>query len=91
MIVAAAIVAVLVTLPVAVATTVAVTEKVALPPLIRLTVVKMLLPLPEAAPQAEPDVAMQVQVTPVSLVGGTLSATVAPITPLGPAFEATIV
>ena len=90
MIVAAAIVAVLMTVPL-VAATVAVTEKVALPPLIRLTVVKMLLPLPEAAPQAEPDVARQVQVTPVSLVGGTLSATVAPITPLGPAFEATIV
>ena len=48
-----------------------------------------MLPLPEAVHVAPP-AATQVQVTPVS-IAGKMSATVAPVTASGPAFEATSV
>src|SRR5262245_58332702 len=82
----AAMVAVFVIAPVPVA--VVVTVKVTLPPESRFTPCEM-LPLPFAA-QLEPAVAEQVHVAPVS-AAGKLSVTVAPVTALGPAFDATIV
>ncbi len=48
-----------------------------------------MLPEPEAV-QLPPPVAAQVQVAPVRMAGK-VSATVAPVTDKGPAFEATIV
>ena len=71
--------------PLAVAVTVKVTE----PPLSRFTLAAR-FPLPLAAGHAEPTVAAQVQVAPVSCAGNR-SVTVAPVTALGPAFDATIV
>ncbi len=82
----AATVAVLLMLPAPL--TVAVTVKVTEPPLSRLTVAVM-SPLPEAG-QAEPAVALQVQVAAVSCAGSR-SLTVAPVTSLGPALLATMV
>jgi hypothetical protein len=67
---------------------VAVTVKVALPPLSRFTRALM-FPLPLAG-QTEPTDAAQVHVAAVTFAGNT-SATVAPVTALGPAFAATIV
>src|SRR5260370_442810 len=82
-------VAVLLRMPVALAATVALTVKVAIPPTGRLTVVPM-LPLPEAEPHEPPADPTQFQLTPVR-AAGMVSVTVAPVTALGPAFEATIV
>ncbi len=67
---------------------VAVTVKVALPPLSRSTLAAM-LPAPLAG-QTEPAVAAQVQVAALSCAGNT-SLTVAPVTADGPAFDATMV
>jgi len=67
---------------------VAVTVKVAVPPLSRLTDAAR-FPDPLAG-QTEPALAVHVQVAPVS-AAGKLSVTVAAVTALGPAFEATIV
>src|SRR3989442_135031 len=75
--------------PVAIAATVALTVNVAIPPTGRLTVVPM-SPLPEAEPHEPPAEPPQVQLTPVR-VAGMVSVTVAPVTELGPAFEATLV
>ena len=72
----------------ALADTVPVSVKVALPPTSRLTVTLM-LPLPEAG-QLLPGVAAQVHVAP-EIVAGRASATVAPVTSLGPLLDATIV
>ena len=66
----------------------AVTVNVADPPLKRFTAAAM-LPAPLAG-QLEPAVAEQVQVAAVSC-GGNTSLTVAPVTALGPAFDAMIV
>ncbi len=82
----AVMVAVLVSVPVPV--TVAVTVKVAVPPLSRSTLALM-SPAPLAG-QAEPPLALQVQVAPVSCAGST-SVTVAAVTALGPLLVATIV
>ncbi len=73
--------------PVAVADTVPVTVKVAVPPTGRSTSAEM-FPVPLAGQLAPPAVA-QVHVTPVSSAGKA-SATVAPTTALGPALLATI-
>ena len=81
-------VAVLASDPVALAAIVPLAVKVALPPPSRSTVV-LISPAPLAA-HAEPALAAQVQVTPVS-VAGNASATVAPVTALGPAFDTVIV
>src|SRR5437588_22310 len=78
--------AVLLTVPVAVERTGAVTVKVATAPLLRLTVVPM-LPVPLAAPQLPvPVVIEQVQLVPatLSLLLSKVSVTVAPVTLLGP-------
>jgi hypothetical protein len=79
-------VAVLLIVPLPVA--VAVTVNVAVPPLSRLTLAEM-LPVPVAG-QVEPALAEQVQPLTVMFAGKT-SATVAPVTALGPAFDTTIV
>jgi hypothetical protein len=84
----AAMLAVLETEPVALADTVAFTVKVAVPPLSRLTLADM-LPLPLAG-QLEPALATQDQV-PIVSPDGAVSATVAPVTALGPLLVATIV
>lgn len=75
--------------PVAFAGTCAVTVNVAVPPFARLTVVLM-LPVPLAVLQAEPDDAVHVQATPVSTLG-MVSVTVAPVTGLGPSLVTVIV
>ncbi len=82
----AVMVAVLVMVPVPVA--VAVSVKVAVPPLSRSTVAAR-FPAPLAG-QAEPALAVHVQVAPLSCAGIT-SLTVAPSTALGPALLATMV
>ncbi len=84
----AAIVAVLLSVPVADADSVAVSVNVAVPPTGRFTEALM-LPLPEAG-QVPPPAPTQVHVAPVSATGS-VSATVAPVTALGPALDATIV
>jgi hypothetical protein len=81
-------VAVLTRLPVAEALTVPVRVYVTLPPTGRFTVALM-LPDPLAV-QVPPPAPTQVQVGPV-IAAGTVSATVAPVTALGPGFDATIV
>ncbi len=81
-------VAVLVSEPVAVAAMVPVAVNVAVPPLSRSTVVLM-SPAPSAA-QLEPALALQVQVTALS-VAGNRSLTVAAVTALGPAFDTVMV
>lgn len=81
-------VAVLLNVPVAELTTVAVKLNVAVEPGNKLTVVLM-LPLPVVAPQLAPTDGVQVQLTLVSLVG-TISVTVAPFTVLGPLFLTTM-
>src|SRR5262245_58431634 len=53
-------------------------------------IVPLIAPLPDAAPQLAPALAAQVQLVNVMPLGGA-SATVAPITLLGPAFETTTV
>jgi uncharacterized membrane protein len=82
-------VAVFTTLPVAVAATVAFNVYVAVPLGNKLTVVSLMLPVPDAA-QAEPAVATQVHVALINEAGNE-SATVAPVTADGPALVATIV
>src|SRR5262245_34913261 len=82
-------VAVLVSVPVAVAATVPVAVKVADDPAARFTVVAM-LPVPDGAPQLAPGPALHVQLTPPRSPGK-LSATVAPVTPDGPALVTVIV
>lgn len=77
-------VAVFVSVPMASAVTDVFTMKVAVPPLVRLTVVFM-LPVPLVAPQVEPLEARHAQVALVSLAGR-VSTTVAPVTALGPLF-----
>ena len=59
----------------------------------RLTVVLMALPDPEAAPQLDPPVAVHVQVTLArpAVPAGTVSVTVAPVAALGPLFLTVIV
>ena len=84
----AAIVAVLVRLPVAVVEIVAVTVNVAVPPGARLTEALM-LPLPEAG-HVEPALASHVHVTDVR-VAGSVSDRVAAVAVEGPPFVATIV
>lgn len=84
-----AMVAVLVTLPVAFGEIVAVNEYVAVPFTARSTVVLM-LPVPLAEPQLEPAEAVQVQLAFVKLAGR-LSATAAPVIALGPELETTMV
>ena len=81
-------VAVLVKEPVAEQSTVAVRVKVAFPPAWRLTVVLM-FPLPLAAPQLDPGVAVQVHEAPVKALGN-MSVTVA-TGQLGPLFVTTMV
>src|SRR5215831_12579375 len=83
-----AILAVLAIEPVALPATVALTVKVAVPPLSRLTLAEM-LPLPLAG-QLDPALAAQVQLPMVSPAGA-VSVTVAPVTALGPLLVATIV
>lgn len=68
---------------------VAVKVKVAVPALARLTVVLM-LPVPLTAPQLDPLDATQTHETLVRMAG-TLSATVAPVTGLGPSLVTVIV
>lgn len=75
--------------PVAVAATVAVKVYVAVPFTAKLTVV-LILPVPLADPQLEPDDAVQVQEALVN-VAGKLSATAAPVTALGPELLTVIV
>jgi hypothetical protein len=82
-------VAVLLSVPVALRDNVPVAVNAAVPWSNRFTVVLM-LPVPLDASQLEPVEAVQVQVTLVKLAGK-LSFTVAPATPLGPAFETVIV
>jgi len=85
----AATVAVLASDPVAVTASVAVTLKVALPPLGSVTVRLVMFPVPVAVPQAEPAEAVHVQATPLSPAGiGSL--TTALVAVLGPAFETTM-
>lgn len=84
----AVIVAVLLSVPRALARIVAVSVYTALPPGSRLTGV-LILPVPLAA-QDDPADAMQVHDAPVS-EAGRLSVTVAPVTAAGPLFEAVIV
>ena len=81
-------VAVLTSMPVAAADSVAVSVYVTLAPAGRLTVSAM-LPLPDAV-HVPPPAPTQVHVAPVS-AAGSVSITVAPLTALGPAFDATIV
>src|SRR5215467_11425090 len=81
-------VAVLAIEPVALPATVALTVKVAVPPLSRFTLAEM-FPLPLAG-QLEPALATQVQLPMVNPVGA-VSVTVAPVTALGPLLVATIV
>src|SRR6516225_8238982 len=83
----AATVAVLVSVPVAAAEIVQLAVYVVLPPAGRL-IVSLMLPLPEAV-QVPPPAPTQVQVQ-VS-EAGKVSATVAPVALLGPAFDAVIV
>jgi hypothetical protein len=83
------IVAELASVPVAPAMIAAVNVYVAVPPLKRSAVVLM-FPTPDPAAQADPVVATQVHVAPVS-EAGSVSAIVAPVTADGPLFEATIV
>lgn len=78
-------VAVLTRFPDALAESVVLAVKVALPPLSRLTVPLRLLPLPPAE-QLEPAVAVQVHVPTVSEAGN-VSVTVAPATLLGPELD----
>jgi hypothetical protein len=80
--------AVLLKAKVAAGFTVAIAVYVAVPPTGRLTV-SLILPAP-AGVHVPPPAPTQVQVTPVS-AAGKVSVTVAPVTGLGPAFEATIV
>ena len=82
-------VAVLVSEPVAVESTVPVTVKTALPPGLTVTAVEM-LPEPDAAPQAEPALAAHVQVG-LATATGIVSATVALTAVEGPALETVIV
>lgn len=82
-------VAVLVTVPVALAGKVAVIENVAVPPFAKLTVVLM-LPVPLALPQVDPLDAVQIHETLVR-IAGTLSVTVAPVTGLGPSLVTVMV
>lgn len=84
----AAIVAVLISDPVAADEIVPVTVNVAVPEMPRLTAAAM-LPLPDAG-QLDPAVAEHVQLVPVR-VAGNVSVTVAPVITDGPAFVATIV
>jgi len=79
----AATVAVLASVPVALAEIVPVAVNVTVPPLSTFTLAAR-FPLPLAAGQAEPAVAVQLQVTPL-MIAGKLSVTVAPVTALGPA------
>src|SRR5438128_1687784 len=81
--------AVLTNVPVALAETVPVTVKVAVPPLARLTAVAM-LPVPLAAAQLEPPEATHVHVAPV-IAGASVSITDAPVTLLGPLLVTTMV
>ena len=76
--------------PVAVPDSVPLTTNVADPPAPNVTVVLMLLPVPEATLQVDPIVAVQLQVTPVR-VAGTVSATTALVTVAGEMLVATIV
>jgi hypothetical protein len=85
----AAVVAVLLTVPVAVESSVAERVKVAVPFGSRLTVVLM-LPLPPGLPQLDWGDAAHVH-DPSVRFDGSASATVAPVTALGPEFETTIV
>lgn len=82
-------VAILLSVPVAVLETVAVSVKVAEPPTSRFTAA-LILPVPFAVPQLEPDDAVQVHDAFVSVLGK-LSVTVAPVTALGPALLTTMV
>ncbi len=75
-------VAVLASEPVAPAAMVPVAVNVTVPPLSTSTLA-LRSPAPLAAPQAEPALAVQVQVTPERIAGNT-SLTVAPVTALGP-------
>src|SRR5258708_7022607 len=84
----AAMVAVLLMVPLAPPATVALTVKVAVPPLSRLTAAAM-LPLPLAG-QLEPAEAAQVQAPKVRFAGA-VSVTVAAVTALGPLLVATMV
>ena len=84
----AATIAVFSSVPVAVGESVAVSVNVAVPPSGRFTEALM-LPLPEAG-QVPPPAPTQVHVAPVS-VAGRVSLTVAAVTALGPAFDATMV
>ena len=78
--------AVLASVPTVAGLTVPVIVYVATAPLARLTVVEIAFPAPAAAPQLPvPVVTAHVQVTPAS-AAGTVSATVAPTTGLGPLF-----
>ena len=79
----------LVRVPEAVGETVAVSEKVAVPPTAKSTVA-LILPVPLAEPQLEPLDAVHVHVALVR-VAGKLSATAAPETALGPLLLATMV
>jgi hypothetical protein len=85
----AVIVAVLLNDPVAVARTVADTVNVAEPPMARFTGT-LNDPVPEAVEQLDPAVAAQVH-DQALMFAGIVSATVAPLTALGPLFVATIV
>ena len=84
----AATVAVLTSVPVAEADNVAVSVKVAVAPTGRLTAALM-FPEPDAG-HVPPPAPTHVHVAPVSAAGN-VSATVAPVTALGPLFDATIV
>ena len=81
-------VAVLERVPVAAAEIVPVAVYVTEPPEGRLTV-SLMLPEPDAV-QVPPPAPTQVHETPV-IAAGNMSATVAPVTPLGPAFDAVMV
>lgn len=83
-------VAVLDTLPVAAADTVAVAVKVALPPFNRFTVPLKVVPLPPPATQLEPPVAEHVQLKLLN-PADKVSVTAAPTTALGPPLETTMV
>ena len=85
----AVMVAVLDSVPVAAATTGAVTVKVKDPPAGRFTVLALMLPEPLAGP-VPPPAPTPVQVAP-EMDAGKVSATVAPVTLLGPALEAVMV
>lgn len=81
--------AVFVTAAVAFAGNVACNVNVAVPAFARLTVALM-LPVPLACPQLEPEDAVHVQDTLVK-IAGTLSVTVAPVTGLGPSLVTVMV